>query len=115
MKKIDRNQMRIQRKRRIRAKISGTPEIPRLAVFRSLKNITVQVIDDTRGKTLVFADLKNAKAENNLSGAEKLGLLVAEKCQKSKINQVIFDRSGYKYHGKIKAVAEGARKGGIKF
>lgn len=109
-----RNKLRLHRKRRVRAKISGTKAKPRLAVFRSLKNISVQLIDDGKGNTLISASLKDAKAKNNVEGAGKLGKFVAEKCLKEKIKEVVFDRAGYKYHGKVKALAEGARKGGLK-
>lgn len=116
MKQLSRNQIRLHRKRRIRAKVSGTSEMPRLSVFRSLKNISVQVIDDVAGKTLVSASLKEVKkAKNDIAGAKELGKSVAEKCKAQKIENVVFDRSGYKYHGKVKALAEGAREGGLKF
>ncbi|MDP1883925.1 MAG: 50S ribosomal protein L18 [Candidatus Moranbacteria bacterium] len=115
MKKSSRNQVRLHRKRRIRAKLSGTSETPRLAVFRSLRNVSVQVIDDSVGKTLVAASLVDAKGKNSVDGAKELGKLIAEKCLDKKIENVVFDRSGYKYHGKIKALAEGARAAGLKF
>ncbi len=108
--------LRIRRKKRIRTKIKGSSDRPRLCVFRSLKNIYVQLIDDDRGVTLIAAklsDIKNAK--NNIEGASQLGKLVAQKCQEAKISKIVFDRSGYKYHGKIKALAEAARKGGLIF
>lgn len=107
--------MRLQRKRRVRAKISGTPETPRLNVFRSLLSLQVQVIDDMSGKTLVSADTKEAKVKNDMAGAKQVGLLVAKKCAEKKISRVVFDRAGYKYHGKVKALAEGAREGGLVF
>ncbi len=115
MKKLSRNQIRLHRKRRIRAKISGTSDMPRLAVFRSLRNISVQVIDDAVGKTLISANLSDMKGKNSVEGAKELGKTVAEKCKAAKIESIVFDRSGYKYHGKIKAVAEGAREVGLKF
>ena len=115
MKKLSRNQIRLHRKLRIRAKISGTSETPRLAVFRSLRNVSVQVIDDVIGKTIISASLTNTKAKNSVEGAKELGKLIAEKCKAAKIESIVFDRSGYKYHGKIKAVAEGAREAGLKF
>ena len=115
MKNLSRNQIRLHRKRRIRAKISGTPETPRLSVFRSLRNVSVQVIDDGASKTLVSASLNDTKGKNSVEGAKELGKMIAEKCIAQKIASVVFDRSGYKYHGKIKAVAEGAREGGLKF
>jgi large subunit ribosomal protein L18 len=113
--KLSKNKLRLHRKRRVRAKVSGTKAKPRLAVFRSLKNISVQIIDDETGKTLISANLKAAKAKNTVEGAGLLGKLIAEKCIEKKINKAVFDRAGYKYHGKVKAVAEGARKGGLKF
>jgi large subunit ribosomal protein L18 len=115
MKKLIRNQVRLHRKRRIRAKISGTTEVPRLSVFRSLRNISVQVIDDVAGKTIVAASLFEIKGKNTVLGAKEVGKLVAEKCKSAKIGKVVFDRSGYKYHGKVKAVADGAREAGLKF
>ncbi|HRY82651.1 MAG TPA: 50S ribosomal protein L18 [Candidatus Moranbacteria bacterium] len=114
--KTSRNNLRLHRKRRVRAKVKGEAKRPRLSVFKSLKGISAQVIDDTKGKTLVFASLKEIKkAKNNLEGAKSVGELVAKKCLEKKINEVVYDRSGYKYHGKIKALAEGARTGGLKF
>jgi large subunit ribosomal protein L18 len=109
------NKSRVHRKRRIRAKISGTMEIPRLAVFKSLKSIQVQVINDEKGQTLAAADLRELKGvANTIEGAKKVGELIAKKCLEHKIEKVVFDRSGYKYHGKVKAVADGAREGGLK-
>jgi len=115
MNTISRNKLRLQRKRRIRAKVSGTAAVPRLAVFKSLKGIQIQVINDEKGATLVSANSKEAKAKNTIEGAKKVGELAAKKCLDKKISQVVFDRAGYKYHGKVKAVADGAREGGLKF
>jgi large subunit ribosomal protein L18 len=113
---MDRNKLRQKRKRRVRSKIFGTAKIPRLCVFRSIKLIYVQIIDDMKGKTLVSASLSEIKkAKNNVPGAKELGKLVAKKCKDAKISEVVFDREGYKYHGKTKALAEGAREGGLKF
>lgn len=109
------NKLRIHRKRRIRSKIKGTAEIPRLAIFRSLRGIQAQVINDGKGATLAAVSWKEIKAENTIAGAEKVGELIAKKCLSKKIGKVVFDRAGYKYHGKVKAVADGARKGGLKF
>ncbi|MDR3583589.1 MAG: 50S ribosomal protein L18 [Candidatus Pacebacteria bacterium] len=114
--KNSRNKLRLHRKRRVRAKVSGTPERPRLAVFRSLKNISAQVIDDTKGVTLATVQAKEIKAsKNDIAGAKAAGEALAKKCLEKKISEVVFDRSGYKYHGKVKALAEGAREGGLKF
>lgn len=115
MSTISQNNLRLQRKRRVRAKISGTTSVPRLSVFRSLLSIKVQVIDDTVGKTLLSADTKSAGAKNDVTGAKAVGVLIAKKCAEKKITKVVFDRAGYKYHGKVKALAEGAREGGLKF
>ncbi len=113
--KVSRNKLRLHRNRRVRAKISGTSKRPRFCVFKSLKKIEAQVIDDQKGITLVAMDNKKAKAKNDLEGAKKLGMELAKKCKESKIEEVVFDRSGYKYHGKVKALADGAREGGLVF
>lgn len=115
MKKISRNEIRLQRKRRIRAKIKGTKNMPRLAIYKSLKEIYVQAIDDVKGATLVSAASSEAKAKNTIEGAKAVGKLIAKKCLDKKIKTVVFDRAGYKYHGKVKALAEGAREAGLKF
>jgi large subunit ribosomal protein L18 len=109
------NNLRLHRKKRVRAKVSGTTERPRLCVFRSLRSISAQVIDDEKGNTLVSATLSEAKAKNNIEGAGILGKLLAKKCLEKKIDNVVFDRAGYKYHGKVKALAENARGEGLKF
>ncbi|OGI16328.1 MAG: 50S ribosomal protein L18 [Candidatus Moranbacteria bacterium RBG_19FT_COMBO_42_6] len=114
MAKISRNKLRLQRKKRISAKIRAQGENPRLAVFKSLKGIYVQIIDDSKGMTLFSATTKEAKAKNDIEGAKKVGKLIAKKCLDKKIEAVAFDRAGYKYHGKIKALADGAREGGLK-
>ena len=107
--------LRLQRKKRIRAKINGTKNIPRLCVFKSLTRIYVQVINDEKGETLAAANSREAKTKNDMAGAKEAGKLIAKKCLDKKISKVVFDRSGYKYHGKVKALAEGAREGGLKF
>lgn len=108
-------QSRLSRKRRIRARVLGTPERPRLTVHRSLTQIRAQVIDDTTGKTLAAASTKEAKAKMTTEGAKKVGELVAEKAKKAGITAVVFDRNAYQYHGRVKALAEGAREGGLQF
>ena len=115
MNKNSHNKLRLHRKRRVRAKVSGTELSPRLCVFRSLKTVKAQVIDDTVGKTLVFSDTKMAGVKNDVLGAKEIGKMIAKLCIEKKINSVVFDRSGYRYHGKVKALAEGAREGGLKF
>ena len=116
MTKKSTNSNRVQRKKRVRAKVTGTAARPRLAVFKSLKGIYVQVINDETGKTLAAARLSEIKnAKNTAEGALEVGKLIAKKCAEVKITTVVFDRAGYQYHGKIKALADGAREGGLKF
>ena len=110
---------RFKRKRRIRARIEGSVERPRLAVFRSNKHLYVQLVDDVKGHTLVAAstnetDLRE-KFGASIDGAKTLGNLVAKRALAKNISQVVFDRSGYLYHGRIKALADAAREGGLKF
>lgn len=107
--------LRQARKRRIRARVQGTAARPRLSVFRSLRRLSVQLIDDTAGRTLVAASTAEAKASLSKAGAKKLGELVAKKAKEAKITAVVFDRSGYKYHGRIKELADAAREGGLQF
>ena len=112
------NAQRLKRHKRVRAKISGTPECPRLNVFRSEKNIYAQIIDDTKGVTLCAASSVEKDFEgsgSNKEGARKVGKLIAERAKAKGIEDVVFDRGGYIYHGRVKALAEGAREGGLKF
>jgi large subunit ribosomal protein L18 len=106
---------RFERKRRIRAKISGIPECPRISVFRSLKSISVQAIDDTTGTTLAHAKLADLgkRAKNTIESATAVGTLLAQHLEKVGVKRAVFDRSGYRYHGKVKAVAEALREGSI--
>ena len=104
-----------KRHRRVRSKVSGTAKIPRLAIFRSLNNISAQIIDDTAGKTLASASTLKLKGKSTVDAATKVGQEVAKTALGLDIKQVVFDRAGYKYHGKVKAVAEGAREEGLKF
>ena len=112
---------RERRKLRIRKKVNGTPERPRLTVFRSTKHIYAQVIDDATGVTLAHAstlskDLKGTLEEDNKVGAaKKVGSLIAKICKSKKIDKVVFDRNGYLYHGRVKALAEAAREAGLNF
>ena len=110
-----RNNKRVHRKKRVRAKISGDAKCPRLSVFRSLKNIYVQLINDEKGVTLASASCTVLKIKPNMEGAAKVGKVMADKCKELKISEIVFDRSGYKYHGRIKALAEAMREGGLKF
>ncbi len=107
---------RFERKRRIRAKISGTGDCPRVSVFRSLKSISVQAIDDVLGKTVAHAKLADLgkSPKNTVEGAAAIGKLLAGHLVKLHIEKAVFDRSGYRYHGKVKAVAEALREGGIR-
>ena len=114
----DSNAQRLKRHKRVRAKISGTPERPRLCVYRSANNISVQVIDDVAGITLVSASTLEKAFEGNggdKAAARAIGKLVAERAVEKGITTVVFDRSGYIYHGRIKELAEGAREGGLNF
>lgn len=109
-----------RRKLRIRKKVSGTTERPRLTVFRSARHIYAQVIDDTTGKTLTAAstmskDLKGNLEGNKCAAATAVGALVAEQCKSKSITKVVFDRNGYLYHGRVKALADAARKAGLDF
>ena len=109
---------RKMRHARVRGKISGTPERPRLCVFRSENHIYAQVIDDVAGHTLVAASSVEKEFEGNggnVEAAKKIGLKVAERALAKGIDTVVFDRGGYIYHGRVKALAEGAREGGLKF
>lgn len=108
-------QHRLQRKRRIRARIVGSPARPRLTVYRSLTSITAQVIDDSQGKTLVAVSAKEVKAPANVAGAKKVGALLAKKAKEAGITQIVFDRNAYQYHGRVKALADAAREGGLQF
>lgn len=116
---FSKNERRIKIKKRIRGKISGTPEKPRLSVFRSNKQISVQLIDDVNSITLASAtSLIKDVAEKKATKSEKaklVGQIIAKNAIEKGINEVVFDRNGYLYHGKIKALAEGAREGGLKF
>ena len=109
---------RYRRHKRVRAKVKGTKECPRFSVFRSNQHISVQLIDDDKRKTLVsFGDLKIKKKKGltKMQLAKEVGRLAAKKALEKKIKKVVFDRGGYKYHGRVKAVAEGAREEGLKF
>jgi len=108
---------RYKRHKRIRSKVKGTKERPRFSIFRSNQYIYVQLIDDVNGKTLVSLndrDIKKSKL-SKIETAKKIGKEIAKKALEKKISKVVFDRGGYKYHGRIKAVADGAREGGLIF
>ena len=116
--KKDKNQQRLKRHARVRAKISGTADRPRLAVYRSNANIYAQIIDDVKGVTLVSASTLEAGFEgigSNKEAAKKVGIAIAEKALAKGIDTVVFDRGGYLYHGRVSELAAGAREGGLKF
>ncbi len=115
--KVSSNAVRLKRHLRIRNKISGTPECPRLSVFRSNKHIAVQLIDDVNGVTLASASSKNLGLENggNIAAAKAVGAEIAKVATEKGITKVVFDRSGYLYHGRVQAVAEAARENGLVF
>ena len=119
IKKVSRNEMRTERHKRIRKTLSGTAEKPRLNVFKSNANINAQIIDDVKGVTLVSASTleKELKIKNggNTEAAKIIGAEIAKRAKKAKINKVVFDRGGYLYHGRVKALADAARENGLKF
>ncbi len=114
----DSNAQRLKRHKRVRSKISGTAEKPRLCVYRSERHISVQVIDDVKGATLVSATTQESGFEGsgaNKEAAKKIGALIAERTLAKGITEVVFDRGGYLYHGRVQALAEAAREAGLKF
>lgn len=118
-KKENRQEARVKRHLRVRNKISGTAERPRLAVYRSEKNIYAQIIDDVAGRTLVSASTLDKdfaeKVGSNKEAAKTIGTMIAKKAIEKGIEEVVFDRGGYVYHGRIKELADGAREAGLKF
>ncbi len=116
MAKINRKQMRRRIRYRIRRKISGTAERPRLAVFRSLKHIYVQAVDDVAGHTLAQASSRDAeiKVSGNVESAKQVGTLVAKRLQDAGVKEAVFDRGGVLYHGRVRALAEAVREAGLK-
>ncbi len=123
---LERQLKRQRRHRRVRAKIKGTAKVPRLCVFKSTKHIYAQLINDEKGETLIAASdseikkptdskISKSEKEKKFIKACKVGKLIAQKAAKKEIKKVVFDRGGYKYHGKVKALAEGAREGGLQF
>jgi large subunit ribosomal protein L18 len=121
MEKNSKREARYRRHARIRAKVAGEASRPRLCVFRSLNHIYAQIIDDSRGHTLISASTLDPEMNAEINGKNKssqaglVGALVAKRALKQKIKQVVFDRGGYKYHGRVKALAEAAKKEGLKF
>ena len=118
VKRTDSNLQRLKRHKRVRGKISGTPERPRLAVYRSNAHISAQIIDDVNGVTLVSANTYEKSFEglgSNKEAARKIGNTIAARALEKGISTVVFDRGGYIYHGRVSELAEGAREGGLKF
>lgn len=117
IRKESKNVSRVRRHARVRAKISGTAETPRLCLYRSNKNIEAQIIDDVKGATLVASSSMALKLENgsNIEAAAQVGEDIAKKALAKGIKKVVFDRSGYVYHGRVKALAEAAREAGLEF
>lgn len=118
VKSIDKNKSRLRRHMRVRGKVSGTAECPRLNVFRSSQHIYAQIIDDVKGVTLAAASSTEKGFDGyggNVEAAKKVGLMIAEKAKAAGITDVVFDRGGYVYHGRVAALAEGAREGGLNF
>lgn len=119
--KINKNQDRLKRHKRVRAKVKGTAEAPRLSVYRSLNHIYAQIIDDVKGNTLVTASTLDKEIKGSLDGKDKkaqafaVGELVAKKALEKNITTIVFDRGGYLYTGRVAALADGARKGGLQF
>lgn len=119
MKAFDRSKARKKRHARIRKKMLGTPQIPRLVVFRSLKNIEGQIVDDVKGVTLIgissLSKEVDKKGKKKVEVSKAVGLQIAKIAKEKGIERIVFDRNGYLYHGRVKAFAEGAREGGLKF
>jgi large subunit ribosomal protein L18 len=121
VRKLSRDAHRRRIHHRLRRRVTGTTERPRMSVYRSLGNISVQVIDDVSGRTLCSASShdketsKSVKGGGNIAAAKVVGKIAAERALKAGITQVVFDRGGYKYHGRVKALAEAAREAGLKF
>ena len=112
----DSRKLRLVRHRRVRKKVKGTPDQPRLCVFRSLKSIYAQVIDDSEGRTLVSASsAETSEGGPKTAASGAVGKLLAERATAQGITRVVFDRGGYKYHGRVKVLADGAREGGLQF
>lgn len=119
--RISRNEHRVRIHRRVRQKVAGTPERPRLSVFRSIGHIYAQVIDDRSGRTLASASSvdgdtrKQIKGGGNVAAAKIVGQVIAERAKSAGVEMVVFDRGGYKYHGRVAALAQAAREAGLKF
>jgi len=120
MGKDARSEHRLKRKARIRRKVHGTPDRPRLCVYKSLHHVYAQIVDDSLGRTVASAstlspEVREAGGKNTVEGARAVGALVAQRAREGGVRRVVFDRSGYPYHGKVRALAEAAREGGLEF
>jgi large subunit ribosomal protein L18 len=119
MARLTRNEARERRHRRVRKKVSGTPERPRLSVYKSLRHIYAQLVDDATGRTLAAASTLdphfNGAGGCNIESAKAVGKLIAARALEREIEYIVFDRGGYPYHGRVQALAEAAREGGLKF
>ncbi len=113
--KMTKEQLRKKRQGKIRSTLSGTTKRPRLCLKRSLSNISAQLVDDTAGKVIASASSLKDKKGGNMEAAKKVGLEIAKKAKAAKVETCVFDRSGYLYHGRVKALADGAREGGLQF
>jgi len=115
---LPRHEKRLRRHKKVRVKIIGTSQIPRLSVFRSAKHVYAQLVNDEKGRTLAMAsdlEIKKSKGAKKSAIAKEVGKLIAKKAKEMKVEKILFDRGGYQYHGRVKALAEGAREGGLKF
>jgi large subunit ribosomal protein L18 len=112
---MTKRQARVRRHRRVRAKVAGTAERPRLVVFRSNRGIDAQLVDDANGHTLAAASWKSVASGSRMEQATAVGKALAEAAKKAGVTSCVFDRAGYLYHGRVKALAEGAREGGLQF
>ena len=110
-----REQQRYRRHLRVRKKVAGTADRPRLVIFRSLKHITAQIVDDTTGRTLITVSSTGIDSGKKTEKSAEVGKRIAARAKDAGITRVVFDRAGYKYHGRVKAVADGAREGGLEF
>ena len=115
IKKESREAKRVVRHERVRSKISGTTEVPRLSVYRSNKNISAQIIDDLNGTTLASATSLKLENGSNIEAAREVGKMIADEAKSVGISKVVFDRGGYLYHGRVQALAEAARENGLEF
>ncbi len=114
-KKTNRAEARVKKRARIRGKVRGTAAMPRLAVYRSLNHVYAQAVDDVNGVTLAAASSREDAGRGNVAGAKKVGATIASRLRENGIEKVVFDRGGFIYHGRVKALADAAREGGLKF